>query len=99
MKCICLMMCIIFCMQSGAQKTETYYDYNWKPCPSIKARFYSTVEKTDSGWLRYDYFLSGLKLQMKALFADSACKVYNGQSIFLYANGTGVNYGKCLFIC
>ncbi len=81
-------------MNATAQKTESYYDWNWKPCEAIKARFYSTLEKTDSGWLRYDYFLSGLKLQMKALFEDSACKIHNGHSVYAYANGKIESFGR-----
>lgn len=88
---------ILFCLSSTAQKTESYYDYNWRPCEPAKARFYSTLEKTDSGWLRYDYFLAGLKLQMKALFADSACKIYNGQTIFVHANGRLASIGRQLY--
>ncbi|MEO5684188.1 MAG: TonB family protein [Chitinophagaceae bacterium] len=94
MRSILLMACCIFSIRAAAQKTETYYDYNWRPCESLKARFYSTLEKTDSGWLRHDYFLSGLKPQMKALFADSACKIYNGECIFLYANGSVSSIGR-----
>ena len=97
MKNIFFIACIILSIQAAAQKIESYYDYNWKPCESLKARFYSTLQKTDSGWLRHDYFIDGLKLQMKALFADSACKVYNGQSIFFYANGRVSDIGQKLY--
>ena len=96
MKFICSMALLIFSMTALAQKKITYYDYNWKPCESLKARFYSTLEKTDSGWLRYDYFISGPKLQMKALFEDSACKIYNGQYILFHANGNVASMGRKL---
>jgi len=94
MKNIFFIACIILSIQAAAQKIESYYDYNWKPCESLKARFYSTLQKTDSGWLRHDYFIDGLKLQMKALFADSACKVYNGQSIFFMPMDECLTSGK-----
>ena len=97
MKCICWTALILSCLSTTAQKTESYYDYAWRPCEPVKARFYSTLEKTDSGWLRYDYFLAGLKLQMKALFADSACKLHNGQSIYVYANGQVSSIGRQLY--
>ena len=97
MKSICWIACLLTCLHATAQKTETYYDYKWKPCDPLKARFYSVLQKTDSGWLRYDYFLAGLKLQMKALFADSTCKIHNGQSIFVYANGQVSSIGRQLY--
>jgi TonB family protein len=84
----------MLCMQSIAQKKELYFDYNWQPCESLKARFYCTLEKTDSGWLRNDYFISGLKLQMRALFEDSACRVHNGNSIYFFANGNVSTVGR-----
>jgi beta-xylosidase len=33
-----------------AQKTEKFYDYEWKATDGPHARFYSIVERTDSGW-------------------------------------------------
>lgn len=75
------------CFQLKAQKTITkFYDYKWEECSADKARFYSTLENTDSGWFRNDYFLSTQKLQMRALYKDEACKIYNGDAIFLYAD-------------
>ena len=95
MKQIFPLACLLICLQAPAQKkTETYYDYHWKPCDPLKARFYSTLQKTDSGWLRNDYFMAGLKLQMKALYEDSSCKISNGQSIYAYANGNVESIGQ-----
>ncbi len=94
MKLIYCLGILLATFEALAQKTESYYDWQWKPCESIKARFYSTLEKTDSGWLRFDYFLSGPKLQMKALFADSTCEIYNGTSVFLFPNGQVSRMGR-----
>lgn len=77
-----------------AQKTETYYDYYWKPCPAENSRYYSITEKTDSGWLRKDYFVSSGKLQMQALFEDEACKIINGSCWYFFANGNISSIGK-----
>lgn len=85
---------ITFANHSFGQKTDAYFDYNWKPCVAVDARFYSTIEKTDSGWFRNDYFISGLKPQMSALFEDSGCKIYNGWSKFYYANGYLESIGR-----
>ena len=70
------------------QTTTSFYDWKWQPCDISKARFYSTLDKSDSGWLRNDYFMSTQKLQMKALYKDSACKIMNGNAIYFYANGS-----------
>lgn len=72
---------------SAQNITTNFYDYRWRPCEVPKARFYSTVENTDSGWLRNDYFLSTQRLQMSALFKDSACKIKNGNAIYFFADG------------
>ncbi|HNR16733.1 MAG TPA: energy transducer TonB [Chitinophagaceae bacterium] len=70
-----------------AQTTEAYYDFFWKPCEPGLARFYSTVQKTDSGWLRHDYFITSSTLQMRALYADKECKIKNGEAVYFHANG------------
>jgi len=87
MKCICWITALLITVHTFAQKTESFYDWQWKPCEAVKARFYSTLEKTDSGWLRYDYFLGSKKTQMKALFEDQDCKIFNGTSVYFHANG------------
>jgi TonB family protein len=83
----CFIVCLVISLQATAQKTTMYYDYLWHPCDPLKARFYGELEKTDSGWLRKDYFLGNKRLQMQALYEDSACKIHNGQVLFYYANG------------
>ena len=71
----------------AAQKIEKFFDYNWKPCEINMARFYAVIMNTDSGWLRTDYFLATMKLQMKGLYKDSTCKISNGHFYFFHANG------------
>ena len=94
MKSILLLITILFSINTIAQKSETYYDYMWKPCKPEQARFYSQVKKTDSGWLRDDYFLGTKTLQMSGLFEDSANKIANGFFHYYYANGIPENFGK-----
>jgi len=77
-----------------AQKSETYYDYNWKPSALENARFFSTVEKTDSGWLRKDYFIGNMQLQMQVLYEDSECKFANGFTLYLHSNGISSTVGR-----
>lgn len=79
---------------SLAQKTEAFYDFFWKPCAPENARYYTTIEKTDSGWLRQDYYVSTGKLQMRALYEDQACKIKNGNSIYFHANGNPSIVGR-----
>ncbi|MFN8290245.1 MAG: hypothetical protein U0U70_08315 [Chitinophagaceae bacterium] len=94
--CLLTMLVIITTTTVIAQKTETWYDYNWKPCEPPMARFYGTVEKTDSGWFRKDYFLHSGKatLQMQALYEDADCKVQHGQTYYYYANGNLQSAGR-----
>ncbi len=77
-----------------AQKKEAWYDYFWKSSPPENARYYSTVEKTDSGWLRNDYYVSSQRLQMRALYADEACKVRNGDCVYYHANNFPSSVGR-----
>src|SRR5258708_4032218 len=71
-----------------SQKIERYFDYRWHDTTSTNARFYSLMEKTDSGWHRQDYFLHSLTLQMEGLYQDSACKVPSGS--FRYYHPTRI---------
>ncbi len=87
MKIPMFIFCISMNVWSFAQKTEAYYDYFWQSCSPENARYYSTIEKTDSGWLRRDYYTSSRRLQMQALFEDKACKIQNGHSYYFHANG------------
>ncbi|MEJ0104152.1 MAG: energy transducer TonB [Bacteroidota bacterium] len=79
----------IFLVNYGvkAQKTEAFYDYSWQPCSSENASYFSTIEKTDSGWLRNDYYITTKRLQMRALYEDADCKVRNGNCVYYHANG------------
>jgi TonB family protein len=71
-----------------SQKIERYFDYRWHDTTAANARFYSLLEKTDSGWHRKDYYLHSLALQMEGLYKDSACKVPAGN--FRYYHPTRV---------
>jgi len=77
-----------------AQKKETYYDFFWQPCAAENARYYSIVQKTDSGWLQSDYFISSGKLQMQALYEDEACKIKNGNCVYFHYNGVPSIVGR-----
>jgi len=79
-----------------SQKKESYYDYQWKPSKPSEARFYSTVEKTDSGWLRQDYFIGTRSLQMKAVYEDEECKKQNGWYAYFHPNGMLSSTGRRL---
>jgi TonB family protein len=88
----CMKICriislLLLCYTSTAQKTEAYYDYFWKPCKAEEAGYFSTVEKTDSGWLRKDYYVTTKHLQMRGLYEDEANKIHNGYCTWYYANG------------
>lgn len=80
--CYILNSSFIYC-----QPIREYYDYNWKPCTIDLASFYSTIESTDSGYWRKDYFIASNQLQMQALFEDPACKIHKGPYYYFYSNG------------
>jgi|GEM_PF-5118928 len=61
-----------------AQRSERFYDYQWKQTDVAHARFYSVRELTDSGWHQQDYFLhEPSSLQMEGWF-DNGNPSYAG---------------------
>lgn len=94
MKTILLLITILMGANTYAQKIEAYYNYLWKPCAPGEARFFSEIQKTDSGWLRHDYYLGTKTLQMTGLFEDSANKIANGYFHYFYANGIPESVGQ-----
>lgn len=85
---------ILLSLFANAQKQTAYYDYNWNICKLENARFVSVVEKTDSGFLQLDYFLSTFSLQMQGLYKDSTTKIKNGNFFYYYPNGNISSMGK-----
>jgi antitoxin component YwqK of YwqJK toxin-antitoxin module len=82
-------------LQLTAQKVSTkFYDRNWNECDISSAGFYSTIEQTDSGWLRNNYYISTNGLKMRGLFKDSLCKIKNGNSLNFYANDNLESAGR-----
>jgi len=77
-----------------SQKTETYYDFYWKPCRADVACYYSEVQKTDSGWLRRDIYLNTRTMQRQNLYEDQDCKIQNGLCEYYYANGNPSDIGR-----
>ena len=94
MKFRLLLFSLIICVVATSQKTEAYYDFFWNKCDAANASYYSTVEKTDSGWLRHDFYLSTQRLQMKALYEDPTCKIQNGNCFYYHSNGIPSVIGK-----
>lgn len=79
-----------------SQKLERYYDYRGKETDIKYARFYSMIEKTDSGWHRKDFFMRGLSLHMDGWYEDSACKKASGPFIYAYPNKMVQSRGRYL---
>ncbi len=84
----------LFITKSGAQNIEKYYDYRWKECKPDTARFYSKIAKTDSGYLRKDYYIRERRLQMSGVYSDSLCEIKNGKFTYYHANGVPGSFGK-----
>ena len=96
MKQLLFTLFLLVTLQCYSQRIEKYYDYNWKECEPNEARFYSIIEKTDSGWHRDDYFINLKKLQMDGTYEDKDCKIKNGIFYFYYSNGIPESYGRYL---
>ena len=94
LKLFTLFLFLLIWFTAPAQDRETYYDYYWKPCDPALACYYSVVKKTDSGWLRQDFYTGSSTVQMQALFADKECKIKNGEAVYFYANGQLQSRGK-----
>lgn len=86
MKVWLLFLFIAVSTYASAQKIEEYYDYNWKRCEAEQARYYTLIEKTDSGWHRRDYFIHEGSLQMDGYYADKECKTANGPFYYFHTN-------------
>lgn len=82
------LLCSLAVPAARCQKTEKYFDYNWRETDALHARFYSLIEKTDSGWHRRDYYLHSLAQQMDGYYEDSACKIKTGN--FRYFHPTRI---------
>ena len=85
MKTPFLSLCL-FIAASAAAQNKQYYNYQWKTCDVSDARFVSLTDKTDSGWVRRDFFMSTKKSQMKGLYKDSTLKIQNGWFRYFYVN-------------
>lgn len=96
MKPLCLSLALLPALALHAQKTQQYFDLNWKSTDVSHARFYSVVEHTDSGWYRLDYYVNGPKIQMVGLYEDSACKISSGEFTYVYPNGNLESRGRYL---
>jgi TonB family protein len=94
MKKICLVILLFTSLISRAQKIEKFYDYKWELCDPAVARYYTLIKHTDSGWLRYDYFIREKKLQMQGLYKDNACKIEQGSFFYFHANGELESAGR-----
>lgn len=79
------MLFLLAVASAHSQKIERYFTFDWHDTTAANARFYSVMEKTDSGWHRKDYFLHSLALQMEGLYEDSACKIPSGSFHFFHA--------------
>lgn len=86
-KTILIILLIPLVSQLNAQKTEKFFDFQWKECKPNVARFYSLVVKTDSGYCRKDFYLRERKLQMLGNYKDSLLQIKTGKFYYFYANG------------
>jgi antitoxin component YwqK of YwqJK toxin-antitoxin module len=94
MKRILIFVAFFYSLASFAQKVK-YYDYRWKEIATAEtARFFSVIEKTDTGWHKYDYFIQEKRLQMDGTYEDSAEKIPVGPFRYYHANGQLLSAGR-----
>lgn len=86
MKVFITAVLLISCTYLFGQTIEKYYTYNWKECNADEARFYSTIQNTDSGYVRKDYFLHERSMQMMGKYKDKECKVKDGYFHYYHPN-------------
>ncbi len=83
----------ILAFQSHSQ-TEKYFDYRWQPCNPEEARFYAIINKTDSGYVRKDYFIHERSLQMSGKYKDADCNIADGYFFYFHPNGNLSSSGQ-----
>lgn len=71
-----------------SQKIEKFYDYKWEETEPSQARFYSVVERTDSGYVQRDYYIQRKTLQMTGKYADSDGQIRDGHFDYYYPSGS-----------
>ncbi len=81
------------CISFG-QKIEKFYNYKWQECEPNVSRFYSLVNKTDSGFVRKDYFIREKSLQMIGKYKDVECKIKEGYFWYYHPKGIVESSGK-----
>jgi TonB family protein len=95
MKRLPLFISLFLATSLSAQKTEQLYDYNWKLTTDPgKARYYGVSEKRDSIWIRQDYFIREMKLQMMGSYKDAENKIAHGMFYFYHPNGVLASTGE-----
>ena len=77
---------MLFPLMINAQHYERYYNYKWRRCEPIEARFYTELDKKDSLWERKDYFIHEKNLQMIGSYTDTSCKISEGHFEYYYSN-------------
>jgi TonB family protein len=95
MKPLLLLPFLIFFTSLFAQKTESYYDFHWRPvADASRAAYLAVMEKKDSGWSRKDYFLREGRMQMDGFYKDEDCKVPHGNFRNFFRNGRPKSLGR-----
>ena len=95
MRLLFFLVSVLSFSQLSSQTIKKFYDYKWHETDAAHARFYSTVEKTDSGWTRTDYFLHETNnVQMIGTYLDSSCKTENGMFYYFHQDKRPEYFGK-----
>ncbi|MEJ7586155.1 MAG: hypothetical protein WKI04_01210 [Ferruginibacter sp.] len=94
MKLPVILFLLAFSFTSVVQDIEKFYSYDWKECEPNEARFYSAIYKTDSGYVKKDYFIHEKLLQMSGKYLDKETNVHDGYFYYFHPGGGLDAYGK-----
>jgi len=66
-----------------AQKSETFFDYRFKP-DDRSPYYYVITEKKDSGWYREAWYVSQRSIAMQGWYKDEACRIAHGPVVWYH---------------
>lgn len=85
MRTLLLLAAMTATLLSPAQKTEEFYNANFKPSRTGN-RYYVVTEKKDSLWERKAWYIPENSMAMQGTYEDEACKTAHGKMTWYHAN-------------
>lgn len=80
--------------QQPNRETHKFFDIAMHECEEKRARYFSIILETDSGFYREDFYLPSKKLAMKGLYRDRGNGIKNGYFYYFYPDQKLQSYGQ-----